>query len=88
VEIGYDDYDEKNYQFFVKDNGIGIDKENQEKIFQEFHRVNDIDTEGTGIGLAIVKKIIESHKCNIWLDSKKGGGSTFYFTLPKPRPEE
>ena len=83
VEIGYDDYDENNYQFFVRDNGIGIDKEDQEKIFQEFHRVNDIDTEGTGIGLAIVKKIIESHKCRIWLDSKKGGGSTFYFTLPK-----
>ena len=83
LEIGYDDYDENHYQFFVRDNGIGIDKENYEKIFQEFHRLHDIETEGTGIGLAIVKKIIETHKCKIWLDSKKGEGSTFYFTLPK-----
>ncbi len=83
LEIGYEDYDQNHYQFFVRDNGIGIDKANHEKIFQEFHRVNDVETEGTGIGLAIVKKIIEAHNCKIWLDSKKGAGSTFYFTLPK-----
>jgi signal transduction histidine kinase len=68
--------------FYVRDNGIGIDKKYFGNIFQIFHRLNDIDTEGTGVGLTIVKKIIEHHGGRIWIDSAVGRGSTFYFTLP------
>lgn len=88
IEIGFKKTKGKYNLFYVKDNGIGIDTDNHEKVFQEFHRLNDIETEGTGIGLAIVKKIIENHNCKIWLDSKAGVGSTFYFTLPGIHEED
>lgn len=68
--------------FYVEDNGIGIDKKNHEKIFKEFYRTHDIDADGTGIGLAIVKKIIEKHGGEISVSSEPGKGSTFYFSLP------
>ncbi len=73
-----------NYLFFVKDNGIGISENYIDKIFNSFQRAtNDKKYEGTGIGLAIVKRIIEFHKGEIWVESKEGRGSTFYFTIPK-----
>ncbi|MBT3783500.1 GHKL domain-containing protein, partial [bacterium] len=68
--------------FFVKDNGIGIAKRHFEKVFGLFDRV-DITKEGTGIGLAIVSRIIELHGGKIWVESEgEGKGSTFCFTLP------
>ena len=75
--------------FFVRDNGIGIDPRYQEKIFELFHRL-DTNVEGTGIGLALVKRIIEVHEGKIWFESGgEGEGTTFYFTLPSVpnRPE-
>jgi len=67
--------------FFVKDNGAGIEKQYLEKIFGLFERL-DQSVEGTGIGLAIAKRIIELHDGRIWADSAgPGSGSTFYFTL-------
>jgi PAS domain S-box-containing protein len=72
------------YRFAVTDNGIGIDREYFDKIFVIFHRLrSDVQYEGTGAGLTIVKKIVETHGGDIWLDSEIGKGTTFYFTLPK-----
>ncbi len=68
--------------FFVQDNGIGIEEKYQHKVFGLFERLNT-SIEGTGIGLALVKRIIEVHDGRIWIESLgQGQGTTFYFTLP------
>lgn len=67
--------------FFVRDNGIGIDPKFNKKIFELFDKLNP-QIEGTGIGLALVKRIIEVHGGRIWVESQLGQGATFYFTLP------
>ncbi|MCB9110298.1 MAG: PAS domain-containing protein [Anaerolineales bacterium] len=66
--------------FYIRDNGIGIKTEFHKRIFGLFDKLNN-DTEGTGIGLALVKRIVEVHGGAIWVDSTVGSGSTFYFTL-------
>jgi PAS domain S-box-containing protein len=67
--------------FFVQDNGIGIDASQHEKVFDLFYKI-DYDSQGSGAGLAIAKRIIDVHDSRIWIESKKGEGSTFCFTLP------
>ncbi|NNK81506.1 MAG: PAS domain S-box protein [Flavobacteriaceae bacterium] len=69
------------HQFSVSDNGVGISKDYHKKIFEIFQSVSD--NESTGIGLSIVKKIIELYKGEIWLDSELGVGTTFHFTIKK-----
>lgn len=81
IEIDVTAQDE-NYLFSVKDNGVGIDKKYHDKIFKIFHALNK-SKDSTGIGLSIVKKIVELHKGDIWVESKLGEGTTFYFTLKK-----
>jgi PAS domain S-box-containing protein len=72
-----------NLKIAIKDNGVGIDTEFHEIVFDVFQRLNRReDFEGTGIGLSICKKIVEKHKGKIWLESKRNKGSTFFFTLP------
>lgn len=86
IEIGINEnYEDKTkYCFFIKDNGIGIDESYFAKIFNPFQRATaDKKYKGTGIGLAIVKRIIEFHNGEIWVESEQGKGTTFFFTIPK-----
>lgn len=74
---------------FVKDNGIGISKEKQSKLFAKYTQVPDLFSKGgTGLGLYISKGIVESHNGKIWLDSDEGRGTTVYFTIPIVNPKE
>ncbi|MGD0952582.1 MAG: ATP-binding protein [Methanotrichaceae archaeon] len=80
IEIGHRK-DEEETVFFVRDNGVGIDPSQQEKVFGLFYRL-DTKSEGTGVGLTIVKRILEVHGGRIWIESELGKGCTVCFTLP------
>jgi signal transduction histidine kinase len=80
VEIGQRGEEDGRPIFFVRDNGIGIAPEHHERIFGLFNKLS-ANTEGTGTGLAIVRRIIEVHGGRIWVESQEGKGSTFYFTV-------
>jgi len=83
VEIGYRD-EGILHRFSVKDNGIGIAPESHQAIFEKFCRLKEVkDEEGTGLGLPIVEKILERFGGEVWVDSEKGKGAAFHFTLPK-----
>lgn len=73
---------EKNIIYYIKDKGIGFDMQCADKIFEVFSRLcQSPDIEGTGVGLALVKRIILRHHGRIWVQSRKGRGTTFYFTV-------
>lgn len=85
IEIGQDGSDHGKPIFYVRDNGIGIAPEHHERIFGLFNKL-DVRTEGTGVGLALVKRIIETHGGRIWVESEERRGATFLFTLPTQPP--
>ncbi len=82
VEIGTEGEENGMPILYVRDNGIGIAAEHHDRIFGLFNKLNP-GVEGTGVGLAIVKRIIEVHEGRIWVESEEGRGATFYFTLRK-----
>ena len=87
IEVGMQGMENDNLIFYVKDNGMGIAPEYHERIFRLFDKL-DSTSEGTGVGLALVKRIIEFHGGRIWVESEAGKGAAFYFTLPKNHASE
>jgi signal transduction histidine kinase len=75
--------EENNWRFSVKDNGMGIDPRNGDRIFGLFKRIQNEGYPGAGVGLAIVRQIVEQHGGRIWVESQPGRGATFFFSLPR-----
>ena len=85
IEIGCGGYENEKPILFVRDNGIGIAPEHHERIFGLFNKLDPL-AEGTGIGLALVKRIVEYHGGRIWVESTLGKGTAFFFVLPPGEP--
>ncbi|WP_124978922.1 ATP-binding protein [Nonlabens xiamenensis] len=83
IEVGYEDTDE-HIVYYIKDNGIGFKEEYAQKIFGIFSRLVKDEYKGTGVGLAIVQRIVYRHNGQVWAESKEGEGATFKFYIQNP----
>ncbi len=81
IAIGEQGLENERPVFYVRDNGMGILPEHHDRIFGLFNKLDPV-TEGTGVGLALIKRIVEVHGGRIWVESEVGKGTTFYFSLP------
>ena len=91
VTVGADTAEDGMVQFRVSDTGVGIGPEGLKDLFVAFHRVHDertADVPGTGLGLYIAKNLTELHGGTMWVESKWGVGSTFYFSMPEAKASE
>jgi signal transduction histidine kinase len=79
---------ENEVQFSVADNGVGISEDQMAHLFERFWQVPGTAHAGTGLGLFIVKGIVDAHRGKVWVESKIGVGSTFFFTLPVNPPDD
>jgi light-regulated signal transduction histidine kinase (bacteriophytochrome) len=88
ISIGVESESESEVVIFVRDNGAGFDEHFYDKMFEVFQRLHGEDEfEGTGIGLAIARRVVERHGGRIWAKGVVGKGATFYFSLPRNAAE-
>jgi PAS domain S-box-containing protein len=88
VEVGArEEPEEDGVLFWVSDTGPGIDEADRERLFDRFWQVSRRDKRGAGLGLSIVKGLVEAHGGRVWVESEEGVGTTFLFLLPDPKPE-
>ena len=86
IPMNSEEEQKEHHQFYIEDNGVGILEENADRIFDIFRREErGVHVKGYGIGLAIVKKILEQAQCSVRVDSNTAGRTVFYFTLPRER---